>query len=574
MTPHALVARALNACRLVHKPTYVALRALVDHEVNRNRPDWATVSVLHKTQFREQWYYYRFKVLKELENGKDPRYRDFMIGSPTTILAEAYLLDLLSREASFQTSSRVFSYLWPRYAEAGRTFVFYQRGYVSRNSGIRAFFQSFPNNVALVTDIRHFYPSVTWNALEPRLNSRLAKVDSVPTKRVAHNLLGNLRQASPTGIPIGPELGHLLGNIALEDVDVAMEQQFGDRYFRYVDDIIVLCPPDMVESAYAKLEEQIRRIDLKFHPGKRDTVSADVWMKEMPEMSGRENAASFESFIDDLSSYLVVYPKRANVLREALVSEGFSLPIQRLTTQSRYAPYRRFVRKYGFRRLFGVLLKSERWFIDRARELRVRLHKELCEQREQDIPQSGMRRRWYVQKCRYRISRLLYLLDSTTYSDLMKSLPAGDEFGEYRALLGALQTGDVTGVLQMPGRVVATFCELADSHLEIKIKSKLPYAVDRAVAESVAALALHFSVDISNELLAPLFPGSRMLVNICRGGGQQEGDAIRRWSYLGESECLLRHLSRNEMRHLATTRLEEKEGIGLEGLLLGGGYLS
>ena len=75
-----------------------------------------------------------------------------------------------------------------------------------------------------------------------------------------------------------------------------------------------------------------------------------------------------------------------------------------------------------------------------------------------------MRRRWYAQKRRYVLNRLLYLLPSQDLPRLLQVTPDIDEFVESRVVVESLRSGDATTLLKYPGRVVSTFCQLWPEH--------------------------------------------------------------------------------------------------------------
>ena len=104
--------RSLNETRLLHPPTYVASRLLADTSEVSN--GWTPAAVLR--EFRRQRTPSLFEIvrLKKALPGQQLEYRQYLIPSPMTSLAEAITLSELATTASFRKSNRVYSHLWPR----------------------------------------------------------------------------------------------------------------------------------------------------------------------------------------------------------------------------------------------------------------------------------------------------------------------------------------------------------------------------------------------------------------------------------------------------------------------------
>src|SRR4051812_3257683 len=94
-----LAARALNAIRPLHSPTYAGLRLLLGPASNA---PGAFLSFLQgRCRTRREWRYYGYQMLKEAPAGREPEYRNCLAGSPLTVAAEAYVLALMAKEPAF-----------------------------------------------------------------------------------------------------------------------------------------------------------------------------------------------------------------------------------------------------------------------------------------------------------------------------------------------------------------------------------------------------------------------------------------------------------------------------------------
>jgi hypothetical protein len=574
-----LAARALNASRTIHKPTYAGLRILVSG-LAKHKPAFKSF-LAGRCLSRASWRYISFEIVKEAAKNKAPTYRNCITGSPLTILAEAHVLSLMAGQAAFAVPPCAYSYLWPDGSMSGRSFEHFIDGYEQRNLRVAELLSAAPGHVAVVADIRSFYPSVDRQRLHDKVAARVGQIQdqavSDPIRKFTEAFLS--LPVPRAGIPIGPDLSHALGHLALESVDRAMREKYGERYLRYVDDVIIVCPNTEAASARVNLRQALAAEGLTLNEAKEDEVERTTWENECVSFCKRLDGESFESLLEDITVFLILSPHSADALHKRFREEGFSLPIARLRSLARSKRYRAHFRGRlsGFRG-FWAWVKS--WFateaslVEKARSLRNRLLKD-AERLAEDVPPSSpMRRRWYAQKRRYVLNRLLYLLPPQELPRLLQLTPDIDEFVESRVVLEALRSGDATTLLKYPGRVVSTFCQLWPEHRPATSPSVLwPKTGSRADADSATHLGLFLSMAPPEAYLRSLeetLPGYRLLIDIC-ATGKPDRRKIERLSFLDELDLLYSTLPHEELVGLILSRFDELEDVGLEGLQLGGG---
>jgi hypothetical protein len=479
----------------------------------------------------------------------------------------------MAGEGAFASTQNVYSYLWPFRTSSRANFNPYVYGYQRRNRRIAAQLRSNHGHVAVINDIRRFYPSISWEDLQPRINRRLEKIASVTKRRAIQSFLSNFNSVTKHGVAVGPDISHVLANIALEDVDAQMTKVWGDAYFRYVDDVIVVCDPSDAKDVHQQLAVAVNSIGLQLHEGKQDVVEGASWAAECPPMRQRPSANSFEEFFNDLKLFLVNSPSEVTDLSRVMVDEGFSLPFGRIISGTASTPFREFARRYLSGRAYAIWWQGSKGLVKRAIQLRDKLVEELQGLQSGGFLTAGMRRRWFSQNIRYRLNRLLYLCDRSTYGRILDMIPSGNEFSEYRLLLVALRDGDPTRLLEFPGSVISTFCEImSEKHNGIS-PPLWPPLKSRASAESATLLALYFGWTVSDLSKSSLYQGGRLLLDICSGKNFDSSD-IRGQSFLDEVNLLLRTVPAEDRIRYARTRLSDQEILSLEGLGLGGDYLS
>ena len=267
-----LAARALNASRTIHKPTYAGLRILVS-SLAKNEAAFKSF-LARRCLSRPSWRYMSFEIVKEAPKGETPTYRNCITGSPLSTLAEAHILDLMAGQAAFAVPWCAYSYLWPGGGMTGRSFVHFIDGYGRRNVRVAELLSTLPRHVAVVADIRSFYPSVDRQRLRDKVTARAGQIQDQaiagPIRKFTEAFL--TLPVPRVGIPIGPDLSHVLGHVALESVDSALMQKYGNRYLRYVDDIIIVCPKSEAARAVVKLRQVLAAEGLTVNEAKQDEV--------------------------------------------------------------------------------------------------------------------------------------------------------------------------------------------------------------------------------------------------------------------------------------------------------------
>lgn len=575
-----LAARALTTSRSVHRPTYVGLRLMLE-QIKQGQSELLTF-LEQRTQSRKAWRYFSFPLLKEVKEYEKNSHRLCMTGSPITVLAEAYVLSLMARSELFQPHPAVFSYLWPQPKRSGRNFEYFFDGYTRRNQLVTRLLKRHPDHIALISDIQQFYPSVDPVRLKQKLYARTAKLDSKTNARAINSFVDSLLDAGKpkhTGIPIGPDLSHFLGNVALEDVDHKMYRSHGERYLRYVDDIIVVCHRSERETVERSLSTLVEEEGLHLHEGKRDMVEALTWIENDPLKESE--LKPFESLIDSILMYLFrnFRDRDIHVLQRSLIEEGFSLPIQRLAGLARSGRFRAFmnfrlIRQKGLRLWLLSLFDTPKTIVSRAAKVRSLMTQSWIQHHEERMPRGSMTRRWYVQKCRYVFNRMLYLRPPEDYRTIANGFSDLPELAEGRIVAHALSTRDATAVLKCPGRVTEIFCQLwSERHGASPPHVSWPNSPDWAEASSAANMALFFPLDLPIgfiEGLSERSPGCLHLINITnRWNTAPLASQIREGTYLDELNLLLQNTPRERIYQMVTSRFDETEGLELDALHLG-----
>jgi RNase P/RNase MRP subunit POP5 len=567
-----LAMRAINASNTIYKPTYAGLRLLLASV--EKHPEVIQAFLERRCSIREKWRYFAFQIVKDAADSEQPNYRNCISGSPLIMLAEASILSLMCNQKAFAVPKCAYSYLWPKNSSASRNFAYFYEGYRQRSAKTSQLLRANPGDIAIVSDIKGFYPNVDKATLAKRISKRTALVlNPGIRRRIEPFIQGFLDPTSskPQGLPIGPDLSHALGHVALESLDEKMQNRYRDRYLRYVDDIILVVNRNEVRSANAALAASLD-MDLEFNETKDDQVDSITWLRENP-IDQTPSEGAFESLIDALAFFMICTKADGARLGRLFQEAGFSIPISRVTSLAKSNRFWKYLSgKWSFIDWFRGWFVRESDLVKKAQEVRIALWARAVQLSQEPIPSTPTRLRWWVQKRRYVFNRLLYLLSPTEYKQLASLIPDGIEFQEIHLLLQALATGDATPILKHPGRCVAAFCQLWPQHHGPKIPSiTWPAQPTRAQADSAAHLALLLPVTPPDAFLKSLeatYPGTRILIDCC--AGQTTGGAVpSEGSFLDEIGLLFNGMSRDDVQQLISARFDELEDIGFDGLLLG-----
>jgi hypothetical protein len=349
-----------------------------------------------------------------------------------------------------------------------------------------------------------------------------------------------------------------------------MMGEFDQYYLRYVDDTFLVVPKSDVEHARIRLHQALDLEGLKPNHDKEDIVSGKVWNNENPLNSTFDKKDEFHSLMEDIAIYLLNRPTKLSELQVRFREDGFSLPLNRAAQMSN-SP--RFWKFFGFgARISGWIRSwfvSEKHLLEKANALRNRLWWEAVRLADVPPPITSLRRRWWVQKRRYVLNRLLYLLSPKEYKPLIHVTPDENEFAEFRVLLNALIGGNATAILSYPGSCVTTFCQLWPEHHPGKTprvdwpKNPTPHQ-----AEAVMHLSLFLSVVPTPEFLAAVEktnPNNRLMID-CLSCVKVRSNSVPSAPYYEEIESLIGEFDHQDLIRMISTRYHELEDFGLDGI--------
>jgi retron-type reverse transcriptase len=138
-------------------------------------------------------------------------------------------------------------------------------------------------------DIENFYPTINHDIL-------LDKVSEVVDDEKALYILQKAIE-NDTGIAQGLSVSNILASIYMLKFDEKYLNLENISYYRYVDDILILCNSSDIEVIKQSLKEDIEKLDLKMHPFGANKEKSAVGLIEIEQLQ----YLGFEFFNQDIS---------------------------------------------------------------------------------------------------------------------------------------------------------------------------------------------------------------------------------------------------------------------------------
>ena len=576
-TPSHPLLRALNFVRKEDTLTYVGLRLFSEDLSSENRSQWVD-EYLKRTLLTKRPHVYReFQSLKNIDEKDQPEFRSCHIGSPLTTLAEAWLLGSLADLRPFRSPTTVYSYLWPRSHKRSQIFDYFLEGYRRREVDVALALTQLEDSVALVTDLRKFYPTAQKDMVLQRFRTcvDVAKLRR-PFSDFAIDTVQAALAAPAVGIPIGSPLGHLLGNLALAKVDEELAKSFPGRYFRYVDDIVLVIDRAAVSSTLASLRNIVEGEGFELNESKTDEVSKEDWLAHVEQMKSSEKRFRFRSLLGRLRVFLARRPEEFEALKASFNSAGISLPFSRLKAVATQGRYRRFIKavlKAWPRSEWLTLLRDDgRRLLNETLILRAALLDEVERLKLSVVPSHGMRRRWFVQHYRFVMNRLLYLVDRSSHAKLLEMCPDIEELFQIRLVLRSFISRSATDLLRFPGPSTTTFAQFCVENPSGQVDVQWPDDVQPQHRDGAALLAIYGVCSPPDEWIQRFENRYDQALLRFAAGQRALTREFHDFSYIDEVRTLQLRTPRERMTSFLTSRLYDEEDVVLEGLALDGGY--
>jgi len=546
----SLLSRPVNALRKIYEPAYLGAKI----QAQDSTPLQIKIlegALKKKLNSSEDWSYKDFFVFKGFDEEGNKEYRKCLAPSPSTATAEAYLLSQLAEIRDKLRLSNVYSYCLAS-QNSSTNYEYYLSHYVRRNDDVLAALSESSRDVAVCFDIRQFYPSVHTDLLQKKLvefSGRYAELHDL-TAFVDFSL-HQLTKAE-VGIPIGTEISHQLADIFLHDFDVRFSQKHKNKYFRYVDDITIVCDKAQVDSVSREIAAEVQALGLSLNDRKFAVYDSTRWCNEISNAA--VDGEDFLQHCEKLSKWLRQKEIDPIEVSRQFRDEGFNLPFEKIV--ARKTPVRDI----------SALDFSTQEVVAQTRELKEK-YRTAAESMMGIEPEDHTR--GSLQKARRALNPLFYLLDVSEYDLISEVASTHKNLITQKVVSTAFLEGLSDGLLDYPGATVSSYCEIWKTLGQEKpcsLSSIRVEQLERHRQDSLTAFLLHGLVSPKDDI----YRNQNWLY--LRPNVERRTLGIDKFD--GEIESLRISISLDEQSKILSKRQSEDEEIDLQALELGNQSIS
>lgn len=579
-----LAVRALNHWRKLYQPSYLGLRLFLEQLPQSSSSDFLQQYLHHKFPLRQQTRFRKFAKFKGFDTDRSIQFRDMYAASPSTALAESYALNALLKVDTLRDRSYVYSYRRPMNEKSGGDYRYYYSGYRQRNHNVSELLKKYPHYRLIVNDLRSYYRSISTETVMKRFAIHIKGVKNKNSRELVNAIVEQTLSVTDKGIPVGPALAHLFGNIAQEEVDNKMFSLLGDRYLRYVDDIYMVLEPSEIQQMNMTLNSVLEAEGFKLNDDKYDELSSDDWHDNNRTIKENLYAREFAEIIERLKLFIWHEPSKRFMLQKIFRDSGIPMPIQTFALSALYGRFQVHMKtkfssaKQYYRYITSVRTLNESELFSKVIALGKQFYDVIQEIENPDSTDHPQIRKMRVQRIRYFSNRLLYLTPTMNYQQQFATLPNIDELYEHRCLVQAITESELQPLLQVSGYALATFASVC-KELEYEINmEELPSPDTLSIFDSVCHLVSMGIIKVPpnyyetlSDRSSELPDRSSELLRFCECSSG-ESRTITNHFYEDEMHSLQLNTDARHMQKIIETRFSDVDQINLDALLYDENY--
>lgn len=445
-----VVLRALNSYDQISPITGLGIKCILDQMKSESNNKLLKSILKRKAEVSKSLKLRKFRVLKEITNN-EPIYREMVAPSPFSALIEAFCFYELSQKNDFNISNSVYSYRMPKQGvRSTRNFEYYYNNYSEMNSRIGKLLQKKAGDSVLIIDLKSFYPSI---------NTQKAMMGV--EKSLPYRLIEGTFSEFTKGLPIGLDFSHVLAQNFLSSFDGEMKKAYGSKYFRYVDDISIVCDKNEKDIALNNVKKHLPA-GVEINLDKYDIINKLNWLDYTEQLNVRKRLDNFSTMIH----LYCMFNKHPEMIESRLIKAGYSIPLKKVTARIETKTFKSYAKVLLDERL-SMVTSVFRWSEDEFFNFllnRKLFHLEEINASLKDISTceitKNIKSRFNVQNIKFHISNLFYLLNNDELWSLNNSLPNIDAFAYVEDIATALTKSNFSRLLTRGGRGVIIVAEL------------------------------------------------------------------------------------------------------------------
>jgi len=456
--PGILSVRAVNQYRRRDVLTYLALRYYLHNSAAR-QDEWAKHVATDLVLTRTNQPYYGAQHFKEANGNGGVEHRPIFLPGANEALAEAALLDECAKHPdAFANPQCVFSYELSDREDRSGIFKHYFIGLRERHNAISMACDSFPNGVVRYTDIKKYYPSIGKD-LAIRVWQKQSEIAGLASyyRELGEKLITDHAVSGEPGessILTGPMFSHLIGNLVLRELDEDFCNNLPVKYFRYVDDIILVGNNAEVNTALNTVRQRLSGLGFILHGSaslKSFEVPTSKWLLGRHDFNPSPQPISWMTLVGDLKRYLLIDRGNRDELVSAFRNEGLRIPVRDYSGAVHESGYLEKILKWAPHSWFRkkTQLISVQSLVSQALSLRKSYNESFTKAIENASELNGFARKRRIPQLRYYASRLIYLATDDT---LLSLFPIADELSElhfHAKVMEAVSTGNINRLLTL-----------------------------------------------------------------------------------------------------------------------------
>ncbi len=415
-----------------------------------------------------------------------PQFRDIYILSPNDIIAESALITECSKYEEFKSNSSVYSYLIGR--DSSSVFQHYTNGLKKRYCSIKNACKQSGNEEIVYVDIQSFYSSIQLKRMKEDWVQICAKTD-LPNKYVKLGLsLMTKFEDEQQGqkVPVlltGPMYSHLLANLYLKSLDDFMQEKTDNRYWRYVDDIVMVGGKDEVDKFLEALKVELKLLDLELHRHtKFFRLKTEDWLNSENPVSS-ELSKKWLSLVRDIKSLALNSPDKVEELRKSFNKMEVRIEVLSYTQESKSRTLSSNLYKWiktGLR--FNVVTATSIVATIDALRIEYMLLFENClaQNDANELDKKGR-----ITRMKYLVGRLIYLGTNDLLHYLANSIKSIPELYLQFEIINAILTKDISNLARLGTNATQAAAQVLKSSTQI-----ITCSLDPENDDVIAALSI------------------------------------------------------------------------------------
>ena len=126
--------------------------------------------------------------------------------------------------------------------------------------------------------------------------------------KLLENQVVDISGHSGSGLLIGPMFKQLIGNLILRDIDPRIAAIFPGRYFRYVDDFVIVVSKKEAYELENKLKDMLNKIELEIHEENTNAGLCAEMARSRRFFEDVESPVSWKTFIGQVKQPMLFRP--------------------------------------------------------------------------------------------------------------------------------------------------------------------------------------------------------------------------------------------------------------------------